>query len=189
MIKQYFVGCVAGLMALVVQAVEPYKMPAQFSAEMESKASGQTFTTRMFVDGDKTRVEATMQGMNTVSIVRKDLKKMYTLMMNQNMYMEMPLDDKTDPNKMMEDPKAKWEDMGSETVNGVDCNKIKVTSENGGAYFWYSKADKHPVRMATLDGKATTDYKNFKTGPQDASLFEPPAGFKKMEMPAGMMNP
>jgi len=32
-------------------------------------------------------------------------------------------------------------------------------------------------------------WSNYTTGPQDATLFEPPAGFQVMQMPAGMGMP
>jgi hypothetical protein len=37
--------------------------------------------------------------------------------------------------------------------------------------------------MATADGSLTVKWTNFTAGPQDASLFEVPAGYQVMSMP------
>lgn len=168
----------------------PLKSPSDFSVEMVTHAGGQDIASKMFKDKDKTRVETSMPGMESVSIVRQDLKKMYTLMPGQKMYMEMDLNpamaapDLTAPKGDM-----KWEKLGSETVNGTACDKYKVTATVDGKssemiYFLDSKG--YPVRTEMSAGGQTmsVDYKNWKEGSQEAALFEIPAGYNKMQMPA-----
>ena len=147
----------------------------------------------IYASGDKLRMEAKMAGMNTINIVRKDQSKIYTIMVDQKIYMEMPFSmDKRSPDDVLRDVNAKWEDLGADTVNGIACQKYKIVSADKGAFFWLSKDKKQPVRMQTEDGKVTVDWKSFVAGPQDDKLFEVPAGFTKMDMPnidPSMMDP
>jgi len=168
----------------------PLKSPSDFSVEMVTHAGGQDIATKMYKDKDKTRMETSMPGMDSISIVRQDLKKMYTLMPGQKMYMEMELN----PAMVAADvtaPKGevKWEKLGSETVNGTACDKYKLTSTLEGKtteMFYFLDSKGYPVRTEmTMAGQTmSVDYKNWKEGSQEASLFEIPAGYNKMQMPA-----
>jgi len=164
----------------------PLKAPSDFSVEMVTHASGQEISSKMFKDKDKTRIETSMPGMESISIVRQDLKKMYTLMPAQKMYMEMELNpamaaqDMTAPKGEM-----KWEKLGSETVNGTACDKYKVTTTLDGKtteMFYFLDSKGYPVRTEIkMEGQAmSVDYKNWKAGSQEAALFEVPAGYNKM---------
>lgn len=164
----------------------PLKSPSEFSMEMVTKAGEQNISTKMFKSKDKTRVESSVQGMDSVSIMREDLKKMYMIMPAQKMYMENDLSpamaaaDMTAPKGDM-----KWEKLGSETVNEVACDKYKVTTTLEGKtseMFYYLDSKGFPVRteMTATGQTIVVDYKNWKEGPQDASLFEVPAGYSKM---------
>lgn len=168
----------------------PLKSPSDFSVEMVTHAGGQDISSKMFKSKDKTRMESNVQGMESVSIVREDLKKMYTLMPAQKMCMEMDLNpaiaaaDMTSPKGDM-----KWEKLGSETVNGAACDKYKVTMTLEGKtseMFYFLDSKGFPVRTEIkMEGQTmSVDYKNWKEGSQEASLFEVPAGYNKMQMPA-----
>ena len=100
---------------------------------------------------------------------------------------------KTDPEQTMgktsEMPgEIERKKIKSETVNGIPCDKYKVTykltetAKPTSAYMWISK-DKIAVKSAAIDGSWSSEYKNLKRGKQAASLFEIPAGYKKFEMP------
>jgi hypothetical protein len=164
----------------------PLKALSDHSVEMVTQTAGQTISTVMYKSKDKTRVETKANGMESVSIMREDLKKMYMLMPAQKMYMEMDLNpaaaaaDMTTPKGDM-----KWEKLGSETINTVACDKYKVTTTYEGKtneMIYYIDAQGRPARteMTTGDQKMVVDYKNWKEASQDASLFEVPAGFSKM---------
>jgi hypothetical protein len=45
------------------------------------------------------------------------------------------------------------------------------------------------VKKQDENGTWTVEFENIHLGPQDPSLFEIPAGYQKMEMPAGMPTP
>jgi outer membrane lipoprotein-sorting protein len=171
------------------EGTPPFAMEKQYSAEMTiTTKAGMTLQLKSYVDGDKMRSEMTMNGMDMATIVRKDKQKIYQVMVSQKMVMELPYD----PDKFKGStaasfgPEGKFELVGPDIVDGVACMKYKVTSDKNKQifYFWLDAARKAPVEMAAEDGSFTAKWKNFKTGPQDASLFELPAGYQVMAMPA-----
>ena len=56
-------------------------------------------------------------------------------------------------------------------------------------YQWWATDINFPIKTEDVDGQWKQEYKNIKMGKQDDSLFEIPAGYKKFEMPAGMIIP
>lgn len=163
----------------------PLKWPSEFSVEMVTHASGQEIATKMFKGKDKTRMESNVQGMESVTIVRMDLKKMYMLMPAQKMVMEMPMNDSMVPDMAIPKGDVKWEKLGSETVNGMACDKYKVTATYEGKtsdmiYFLDSKGYPARTEITTQGQTVTVDYKNWSNGEPDAALFEVPADYNKM---------
>jgi outer membrane lipoprotein-sorting protein len=171
------------------QAALPFTMDKQYSADMViTTAAGQTITQKVYSDSGKIRTEMNMHDMQMVMIVRPDLQKVYQVMVAQKMVMEMPYD----PNKFKSQmaaasgPQGKFELIGPDTVEGVACTKYKVTSDKDNKVFfiWVGVAAKAPVKMMAEDNSITILWKNYKAAPQDAALFEPPADYQKMTMPA-----
>ena len=165
----------------------PFTMEKHYSADVviTSPQSG-NITSKTYVDDEKTRSDVTASGMNMAIIVRKDKQKVYQLLPAQKMAMEMPYD----PERFKDDassglgPKGKFDLIGPDGVDGIACTKYKVTPESGKEvfFFWLDAAKKVPVQMTDEAGTLKVRWKNFKAGPQDASLFEVPAGFKLMPL-------
>lgn len=149
--------------------------PKAYSVEMEITAAGNKTVTKMFVDGDKQRMDVNAGGMEMSTIIRKDKKLTYSLMHAQKMVMENPLQDPPAA-PATSAPEPVWEKVGSSTVNGVACTEYKVKS-GADTTTWFLAADGLPVRMVA--GGNTTDWKNFKAGAPEAALFEVPAGYSK----------
>jgi len=177
--------------------LRPEPLPAQeappgwgkpFSADMVmTTAKGLNFTQKMYSDSGKMRTEVSMNGRQMVTIVRPDLQKLYQVSVDQKMVMETAYD----PNKSKSPMAAvsgthgKFELIGPDTAEGVACTKYKVTSDlsNKVSFLWVDAASKAPVKMAAEDGSFTMLWKNYKAGPQDAALFEPPAGYQVISGP------
>jgi len=184
------VGCLLHpLTARSAPVAPPFAMDKQYSAElMIMMKDGTTMRGKTYIDGDKIRSEMTTSGMDTVSIIRQDEKKMFLLVIPSKMAMEMPYD----PDKINKQPGAnfgpegKFELIGPEKSDGIDCTKYKVTSEKNGQvyFFWLDEAHKVPVRMEAEDKSVILKWRNYKVGPQDGSLFLVPTGFQVMQMPA-----
>jgi len=177
---------------LAAQAPPPFIFPKQYSADMViATKDGIAVTSKFATDSGKIRAEMEMRGMTVVSIVRPDLQKVYRLMVDRKLVMEMPYD----PEQFKKVPLTAGTDekfavIGPDTVDGVPCTKYQTTSAEGKvAFLWVDVAKQVPVKMAAEDGSYSVQWKNYKAGPQDAALFEPPADYQKMgipTMPSGM---
>ncbi|MEQ8214665.1 MAG: DUF4412 domain-containing protein [Smithellaceae bacterium] len=169
----------------------------ELSATIVTKSGDQTVSMKIYMKPDKFRTDNEMAGAST--IVRKDLNKVWTIMTAQKTYMEMEgITD--DQNLPATEEKIKGEvsrkEVGSETVNGHPAIKYEITAKMGDTvmqvYQWWAKDINFPVKTAAVDGSWTTEYRDINVGSQADSLFEIPAGFKKMTipgMPAGMKIP
>jgi hypothetical protein len=102
----------------------------------------------------------------------------------------MPYDPAQHPVPGSADSVSKFEVVGPDTAEGVACTKYKVTGKDGKVfYFWIDTGKKAFVKMVSEDGSITIVWKSFVAGPQDASLFEPPAGYQVMQMPTAPHMP
>ncbi|MCL2105316.1 MAG: DUF4412 domain-containing protein [Kiritimatiellaeota bacterium] len=169
----------------------------EYSATMVMEVGGQAINTKMFKSGQKVRTEISMQGMQAITITDPDAENgkgvMYTLMPAMKTYMKMPIpadvaskadDDKTD---------IKIDELGKEDVDGVSCDKRRVTiTVDGKAQvmtMWASPKDKNmPVKIEMVTPAAVVirfkDY-DFKKPTDD--LFKVPADYKGSDM-GQMMN-
>lgn len=169
----------------------------ELSATIVTKSGDQTVSMKIYMKPDKFRTDNETAGAST--IVRKDLNKVWTIMNAQKTYMEMEgIND--DQNLPAAEEKIKGEvsrkELGSETVNGHTAIKYEITAKMDDTvtqvYQWWAKDINFPVKTAAVDGSWTTEYRDINVGSQADSLFEIPAGFKKMTipgMPAGMKIP
>lgn len=171
---------VFALAALFVVSLAATVFAQEFSADMVMTQQGVTTNAKVFMSGEKSRMETP----GSVSISRMDKKVMWLLMPDQKMYMEQAFD----PSKMMaSSEKVEGElertPLGKDTVDGRVTDKYKVTYEIQGIrnemYQWIESGSNFPIKTASLDGSWSAEYKNIKTGPQPDSLFEVPAGYKK----------
>ena len=181
-------GLFVGLMAANAQA-------AEFSATMVSQAQGQSMQGKIFVKGDKMRNEMNMGGESNITITRPDKKVVWIAMPQQKMYMEMPLNDKMQQKMMMKDPedRAKMKLLGTETINGFDCEKYEMDTAYEGKslkqYVWIAKKLGMPIKSVSADGAMTMEYRDIKVGGVADSVFDLPQGYQKMDMPFKMPPP
>ena len=186
--------CLVAALALLSQSQVRAQVPAApftpdkaFSADQVATSKmGISMTGKVYMSDGKARAEMDTQGMHVISIMRPDEKKMFMVMPSQKMVMVMNLDDKlmAQINAASGDD-GKFEAMGSETMDGEPCTKFKMTTKDNKVFFWWvTVATKTPVKMAAEDGSFALDWKNYKAGPQDVALFEPPQDYQMMEMPS-----
>jgi len=156
----------------------------EYSADMESRVGKETMNAKIFVSQDKVRMDMG----ESLMIIRNDLKVSYMIMPAEKMYMEMPIDTSKAPrvNSAFEGEIDRVS-VGTETINDQQAEKFKVTYIEKGkevaVYQWLANGV-IPVRIEALDGSYITNYKNLQVGAQTPDLFEPPAGFEKMQMPS-----
>jgi hypothetical protein len=117
------------------------------------------------------------------------------LMPAQRMYTELDLSQAKEQAASGPPDDVTIEKIGDETVEGHSATKYKMLmrDKSAGGFMWFTD-DGIPVKMDMLarEGKEksriTMTLRNLKTGKQDASLFELPAGYSKMPNMGGM-NP
>lgn len=163
-------------------------MAQEFSATMVSTSAGQKVSMNIYVKPNKFRTDTRMAGSST--IVRKDLNKVWTIMTAQKAYMEMAgMTDAQAPQMVEEQVKGEVsrKKIGSETVNGHPATKYEVTAKTDGKVMlihqWWATDIHFPVKTAAVDGSWSMEYRDIKIGSQPDSLFEVPAGYKKMSIP------
>lgn len=196
--------CVLTLLAVSSLAVGQVYSPQPFSADLAaSSGNGRAITGKMYFSPPNLRMDMNVNGQNVSSIVNSSTQTSYMIMHDQHMYMETH---NNQPNPFTRnapglphdfDPKnpCPWEaqhgntcqKVGTETVNGRLCDKYTGTDKNGKpGTGWIDQKLHYPIKFVGGDG-SSWDLTNVKEGASPASLFEPPAGYRKMDMP-GMMG-
>jgi len=186
---RYFNTLIAVVCLMFVLAFPAYSL--EFAADMIVKHGKTQQTGNTAMKGGKMRTQ--MTGQPSYMIVRPDKNVSWMVMPAQRSYMEM----KYDPNQAVKagnTPKAEVSRklIGSETVNGYPSKKYEVTIKTGGKtetiYQWITTEFEIPVKTAAIDGSWSTEYLHIKKTAAD-NLFEVPAGYRKMSMPAMPVMP
>ncbi len=158
-----------------------------FSADIITKSGGTSAKSKIYVSGNKSRMEMTDQKSNekTVLITRPD-KKVIWILMPGNIYMEQAFNpENIIASKDKIDGEVERKFLGKEKVNGIDTDKYKITVMTQGQksviLAWLDK-DGFPVKTSDENGKYITEYLNIKKEKQQSSLFEIPAEYQKFSM-------
>ncbi len=152
----------------------------------------------MYFSAPRTRMDHTARGQSVTMIMDSAAQVMYMVMPAQRMY--MVIDAKARPLGGISAPKpptvfdpshpcsadATCKKVATETVNGRVCDKWVTTDKRGTSSAWIDQKLLFPVKSVSSDG-STFELSNIKEGRPDPSVFEVPAGYKKMDM-AGMMG-
>jgi hypothetical protein len=127
-------------------------------------------------------------------ITRQDKKVVWNIMHDQKMYMEMPIREENKP-RVTKDFEGEIERklLGKETIDGHPTEKYLITYKLGDntqqVYQWWATDINFPIKTEAVNGEWKQEYRNIKMGKQPDSLFAVPAGYKKFDVPAGMMMP
>ncbi|MDD2677423.1 MAG: DUF4412 domain-containing protein [Methylacidiphilaceae bacterium] len=167
------------------QAREPYTLGNQFSVIQTTQVDGGvTIVQHLYRDGDKLRLESQQGPETEIILLRKDQKKVYTILPARKLVLESSYRD-TGSAANLGIPKeagASWVLEGKETIRGHACAKYRMKGSQKDAYIWVEEAGKFPLRVALMDGRTVVDWDQYQAGPQAAALFEPPADYQKISM-------
>lgn len=182
--------------ACVAQTFGP---PQPFSADMAmTSKNGEKLTGKYYFSPPSSRMDMTARGQNMSMITDGSTQTSYMVMHDRHMYIESH-GAQTNP-MMARGPQAPTFDgahpcgkdmtcqkVGTETVNGRVCDKWVGTDKQGKTgTAWIDQRLNFPIKAVGGDG-GTMDFTNIKEGRPDASLFQPPAGYQKMDL-GGMMG-
>lgn len=178
-------------------------VPQPFSGDIATaNSNGTRMNGKFYFSPPNFRMDANANGQNVSMISNASAQTTYMVMHDRHMYMEMH---NTQNNPFMRqqpfvphdfDPKnpCAWakekgasscKSLGTETVNGRVCDKYQGTSSDGKITTtgWIDQKLHFPIKAVSSDG-STFDVTNVKEGKPDASLFQPPAGYQKMDIPS-----
>lgn len=186
------------LLASFVLAVSSWALAAELSAEVVHTAQGQQSVSKVFIKGGKFRMEpvsgpGSQPSGQGFQIVRQDRQAMWMVDPQQRGYIEVPLGSMSDLSRAPKaDEKLPGEvsrkKLGGEKINGHPTEKTEITFSQQGqtqtVVMWFAKDLGLPIKTAAQDGSWSVEYRNIVKAPQADSLFEVPAGFTKMSMPA-----
>jgi len=181
---------------------------ADFSANIVNLQKSDSPSVKVYFTKDKMRAET--QNTNPhgggAFIMNFASQRSIVLMPQQHMYMEMPAQTQSqrlgysffesgnveeacgDWQKVRNNQGGSCRKVGDESVNGRNAVKYETTNANGDTgYFWLDPKLRFPVKWQTKNSSG--ELRDIQEGSQPASLFEAPAGFTKMQMPAGMTMP
>lgn len=164
---------------------------AEFSAVMISRSGVHQLQGKIYKKGENIRLDISTPEGDGISIFRADKKVRWMIMPGQKFFIEMPLSEE-ELSKTLNWPKdeASMKKVGTEKLHGYDTEKYETTIDTGAGKkkvtFWMAKKLGVPIKMESADKSFTQDYQDIKVGGLSDSLFEIPAGYQKMTMPAGM---
>jgi Domain of unknown function (DUF4412) len=191
------------LAAAQVPHFSPFTADMQMSSTRPGMGPGEA-TGKMFVGGGHMRMNMSEQGHETAMITDFATKTVDILMVQQKMYIEHKADERGgrgpgsnftqdlhpyDPdNPCSNQPDIKCKNIGVETVNGRTCDHWEMTNTKDGkvANVWVDQRLHFPIKMISEDSSILLS--NIKEGEPDASQFQIPPDFHKMDM-GGMMPP
>jgi hypothetical protein len=197
-----FTSCVLFVLLLAISPVSGQQpvAPSPFSADFtETLAKAkQTVTGKMYWGFPKMRMDSNVPGGRpgmgqAIMIIDTSKQTMYMLMPQQHMYMELngnqqnnpmasraPKPPSYDPNHPC-GPDMTCQKTATETVNGRVCDKYVSTGSNGTSTAWIDQKLHFPIKTQDPNGNSW-QLSNIQEGQQDASLFEIPAGYTKMDL-------
>jgi len=196
--RSVLIGVVV-LLASSLFAQVPHLTP--FSADMQFSSSqanpvNRDMSGKIYVSPQAMRMDMNGEGGHEVNMITTFATKTVDIIMpQQHMYMEHragenamhrgpdtadvhPYDPK---NPCASDPGSTCKDLGTETVNGRSADHWQITHKDGSvSNVWIDNSLHFPIK--TVSGGTTWQLTNIKEGPQDASLFQVPAGYRKMDI-------
>jgi hypothetical protein len=171
---------------MVFALVLPAGAAFELSADMITKDGEQKQTGKLYVKGNKYRID--MKSGSEYAIIRHDKNKSWIVIPSQKAYVEMPFDPKKKPAIEEKQPsETNRKLLGTEVIEGRVTKKYQVTTKergtDGSFYQWVATDLNFPVKTTALNGSWSIEYQNIKTSVAD-NLFEIPENYEKISMPA-----
>ncbi|MGQ9454803.1 MAG: DUF4412 domain-containing protein [Armatimonadota bacterium] len=174
-------------------------LSADFSADMVTKMGSTTISGKIYKLGNMIRQDSKMGQQTSTIIIRPDKNKVWLINPQLKRYTELPYDPTISDVSILSNEKelskiAVKKKLGSEKVNGYDCEKFQLTLKNrqgNTSTIWLARKLQFPIKTQTQtpNGTVTAECKNIKPGAPSGKLFEVPTGYKKVTMQEFHGNP
>lgn len=175
---------------LIATALASASFALDFSAEFVEKEGETTRKGKIYMTAEKSRFE--LDGSGEIEVTRADKKVMWLVFPKKKVYVEEEFFGALPTNVSNGEPKdggdLSREDLGYEIVDTFRLRKYLVTVKyNNGEtqdqyYEWRRNGFPIPVKMQSLNGEYSCEYKKIKLAPQDPNLFAEPKGYRKISI-------
>ena len=207
-IRSIFLASCTVLFMLQLGAAQVVPQLTPFSADMQISSTrgnggARDVSGKMYVGHGAMRMDMQGEGPGGIVITTFATKTVDILMPQQQMYIEHKAGDMPgrrgpnlsdmkpyDPqNPCASDPDTTCKKVGVEEVNGRTCDHWEITHKDGTvSNIWVDQKLHFPIK--SVSEGTTFELSNIKEGEPDASMFQVPAGYRKMALPpmGGMMQ-
>lgn len=190
MYKKVSLGLLMGtFVALTLFVCCAQARESEFTADMVEHISGKTKMSKIYVKGEKYRLEQEEDGLQIIVIVDQDAGVTRVLLRGEKKYIEM---ESKDPESLMNDPfqsfkflstRAEKKYLGREKVSDYDCDKYVITDQGQDLMTqWISQSLKFPIKIVNHTTKMSMELRNIQEELVENALFQIPAGYEKMGM-------
>ena len=189
---RWVVAIAAGFAAVSAGVPVQSQQPTQYTVDWVMSGAPMPMTMHVSRDDMKQRIDMDVPSMapgtmqmymcTQSTIVRPDLQKVWVLAHFRKQYKEQdfnPKMDATDPRKEA----GKVEELGSETIDGEECTKYRLTMEGQGTVLLWNSKKTNMMRKLQPEGGGAGGFameaKNVVLGAPPAGTFEIPPGYKE----------
>lgn len=174
------INLILRLAAVVLLFLMTRALAENYSADVLTTTKMGTMKSKVYMAGDKVRMESE----EGVIITRADKKVIWMLNPKEKFYVEVPLNSEGAIKASDRTPgEIERKFLGKEELQGILASKFMVVIENNNIrqslYQWLAPGMDIPIKVASLDGSWSTEYKNIIKGTPPASLFEVPKDYRK----------
>jgi hypothetical protein len=158
---------------------------AEFSAKMVLRQKGQDVLGKIYVKDGKMRQDFIDDRGQTITIVRKDKRRVWVIMPLDNTYVEMPLGLHLPGQFLQIPPEAlSKRQVCSEKLDGYQVDRVEVTLRGGPLgttrqTYWVAPKLGLPIKTVTGDHQYSVEYRDIQEKKLDDKLFEIPPGCRK----------
>lgn len=159
----------------------------EYSADRLVETESGSFQGKVYSARDRERTETTMQGTQSVMILRRDRQLGWMLMPAQKMYQQVDFAQARQQSGAAPESEVEITEVGTETVAGLAATKYKMMMKDGsaGGFVWITP-EGIAVKMDMLSksggakSRVTMTLSNVQIGAQDPQMFEVPDGYEAM---------
>jgi len=184
-----------GVMIALVMSVgySQATTPSGYKADMVVIQGDDTLTNRIYLSGQKYRIETEEDGQSILVIVDQEVGLTRIINVGEQAFLEMPCDDMrslmNDPFQSLRfttaAPEVTMKPIGKEVVSDLECEKATLMMYDEDIITqWISTKLGFPVRIVThAQEDRILELRNIEETIIDDGLFQVPEGFSVMEVP------
>ena len=155
---------------------------AEFSAMMVLKQKGRVMPGKIYIKDGKMRQDFLDERGHTITIVRRDKRRIWIIMPWEKTYVEMPLGFHLPGQFMQIPPEAvSRRRVCTEEISGYQVDRIEVIVPGGSRQtYWVAPKLGVPIKTVCPEGQYSVEYSNIRERQLEDRLFEVPPDCQKV---------